>query len=287
MTFVVIVTANHFWIDAALGALVAGVSACGASRARPRPARGLGLAHRAGPGGRRDRQPAPRAQAAASGGRAAAPRAEMRELARNRLIESRLTPNAISLTGLVLNVAAAVLVIAALLLPRAASRSSSARSWTRSTAATRACRARARRSARSSTRRSTASRRAIVLAAVGRLLRRAAATTSPSAPPWSRSSCSLMVVLHPRPRRGARGRVQGRHRDAAGARRDPLGRAAVREGRRPGRLRAAGAGHLRAGGAHDLHHASSASSTCARAQHAVRVRTRTLGVTNPAAARVR
>jgi CDP-diacylglycerol--glycerol-3-phosphate 3-phosphatidyltransferase len=36
--------------------------------------------------------------------------AEMRELARNRLIESRLTPNAISMTGLVLNVVAAVLV---------------------------------------------------------------------------------------------------------------------------------------------------------------------------------
>ena len=40
-----------------------------------------------------------------------------------------------------------------------ASRSSSARSWTRSTGATRGCRARARRSARSSTRRSTGSRR--------------------------------------------------------------------------------------------------------------------------------
>lgn len=35
---------------------------------------------------------------------------EMREVARNRLIESRLTPNAISMTGLVLNVVAAVLV---------------------------------------------------------------------------------------------------------------------------------------------------------------------------------
>jgi len=35
---------------------------------------------------------------------------EMREVARNRLIESRLTPNSISMTGLVLNVAAAVLV---------------------------------------------------------------------------------------------------------------------------------------------------------------------------------
>jgi CDP-diacylglycerol---glycerol-3-phosphate 3-phosphatidyltransferase len=36
--------------------------------------------------------------------------ADVRTLARNRLIESRLTPNAISLTGFVLNVVAAVLV---------------------------------------------------------------------------------------------------------------------------------------------------------------------------------
>ena len=36
--------------------------------------------------------------------------AERRELVRNRLIESRLTPNAISLTGFALNVGAAVLV---------------------------------------------------------------------------------------------------------------------------------------------------------------------------------
>src|SRR3982074_3888675 len=35
---------------------------------------------------------------------------ERREVVRNRLIESRLTPNAISLTGLALNVLAAVLV---------------------------------------------------------------------------------------------------------------------------------------------------------------------------------
>src|SRR3954465_3705983 len=42
--------------------------------------------------------------------RAAALVAERRAVARNRLIESRLTPNAISLTGLVLNVVAAVLV---------------------------------------------------------------------------------------------------------------------------------------------------------------------------------
>jgi CDP-diacylglycerol--glycerol-3-phosphate 3-phosphatidyltransferase len=36
---------------------------------------------------------------------------ELREIARNRLIESRLTPNAISMTGLVLNLAAAALVL--------------------------------------------------------------------------------------------------------------------------------------------------------------------------------
>ena len=42
--------------------------------------------------------------------RAAARVAERRAVARNRLIESRLTPNAISLTGLALNAVAAVLV---------------------------------------------------------------------------------------------------------------------------------------------------------------------------------
>jgi CDP-diacylglycerol---glycerol-3-phosphate 3-phosphatidyltransferase len=47
-----------------------------------------------------------------AGRRARAPigAGERRELVRNRLIESRLTPNAISLTGFVLNVVAAVLV---------------------------------------------------------------------------------------------------------------------------------------------------------------------------------
>jgi CDP-diacylglycerol--glycerol-3-phosphate 3-phosphatidyltransferase len=43
-------------------------------------------------------------------GRQSRSAAEVRELARNALIESRLTPNAISMTGLALNVVAAVLV---------------------------------------------------------------------------------------------------------------------------------------------------------------------------------
>jgi CDP-diacylglycerol--glycerol-3-phosphate 3-phosphatidyltransferase len=52
----------------------------------------------------------PRPRERESNGRGARSAAERRELVRNRLIESRLTPNAISLTGLALNVLAAVLV---------------------------------------------------------------------------------------------------------------------------------------------------------------------------------
>jgi hypothetical protein len=65
----------------------------------------------------------------------------MSAVMRDRLIESRLTPNAISLTGFALNVLAAVLVWQRYFF-LAGSRSSSARSATRSTGATRACRAR-------------------------------------------------------------------------------------------------------------------------------------------------
>jgi CDP-diacylglycerol--glycerol-3-phosphate 3-phosphatidyltransferase len=45
-----------------------------------------------------------------SGGRQIRNTQELRDFARDRLVESRLTPNAISVTGLVLNIAAAVLV---------------------------------------------------------------------------------------------------------------------------------------------------------------------------------
>ena len=50
VAWVVIVTANHYWVDAALGWMVA--AAVGARRraaARPRPARGLGLPGRRSP----------------------------------------------------------------------------------------------------------------------------------------------------------------------------------------------------------------------------------------------
>ena len=53
----------------------------------------------------------PSQPSAASDGSARKPRGEFREAARDRLIESRLTPNGISMTGLVLNVAAAVLIL--------------------------------------------------------------------------------------------------------------------------------------------------------------------------------
>src|SRR5436189_1802105 len=52
----------------------------------------------------RPRRPKPRRERNRTGG------ATPQELMRERLIESRLTPNAISLTGLALNVAAAVLI---------------------------------------------------------------------------------------------------------------------------------------------------------------------------------
>jgi CDP-diacylglycerol--glycerol-3-phosphate 3-phosphatidyltransferase len=63
----------------------------------------------------RQHTPSPRTRRATSRSRRRRARApigagERRELVRNRLIESRLTPNAISLTGFVLNVVAAVLV---------------------------------------------------------------------------------------------------------------------------------------------------------------------------------
>jgi CDP-diacylglycerol--glycerol-3-phosphate 3-phosphatidyltransferase len=56
---------------------------------------------------RQAERPARRRLAASSDG---APPAQLSSAVRNRLIESRLTPNAISLTGFVLNVVAAVLV---------------------------------------------------------------------------------------------------------------------------------------------------------------------------------
>jgi CDP-diacylglycerol--glycerol-3-phosphate 3-phosphatidyltransferase len=59
---------------------------------------------------RRSRRAGDRAGRKARAARAPIGSGERREIVRNRLIESRLTPNAISLTGFVLNVVAAVLI---------------------------------------------------------------------------------------------------------------------------------------------------------------------------------
>jgi CDP-diacylglycerol--glycerol-3-phosphate 3-phosphatidyltransferase len=59
---------------------------------------------------RRSRRNAARAASAGRASRAPIGQGQRRELVRNRLIESRLTPNTISLTGLALNLLAAVLV---------------------------------------------------------------------------------------------------------------------------------------------------------------------------------
>ena len=141
--------------------------ACGASRPSRRARHGErvgGGARRCRPGStprtRRARRSAARARrAAARRARRSAP-GERRELVRNRA--DRVAPDAERdlADRLRAERASRRCSCGSSCSSSAASRSSSARSWTRSTGATRACRARARRSARSWTRRSTASRRA-------------------------------------------------------------------------------------------------------------------------------
>ena len=105
VTFVIVATANHFLADAVLGALTVGAAASSGRVARPRPAQRLGLQL----GARLMSGTGTPTRPARSEARSRA-YAERRDRARNRLIESRLTPNAISLTGLVGCLVAAVLV---------------------------------------------------------------------------------------------------------------------------------------------------------------------------------
>ena len=72
------------------------------------PARGARLT--AGPPGTERTGPPRRRRGNGAGRSEPRSAAEMREVARNRLIESRLTPNAISIAGLIGNIVAAVLV---------------------------------------------------------------------------------------------------------------------------------------------------------------------------------
>ncbi len=129
MAFVIVVTANHFIIDAFLGALTARRVRVRRELAGACATAGVALLDRLDPAVERERlerssgMAPPGSTPRHAGARRSSYRAgrdarrarrsvagQRRELVRNRLIESRLTPNAISLTGFVLNVVAAVLV---------------------------------------------------------------------------------------------------------------------------------------------------------------------------------
>ena len=122
--FVIVATGNHFLARRRPRRADRRRSPRTPRVARARAAEAWAFSPRAGHG----LMPPPTRAAAPPGGARAPSPGERRELVRNRLIESRLTPNAISMTGLVLNVVAAVLVWQSSYSSSAASRSSSARS---------------------------------------------------------------------------------------------------------------------------------------------------------------
>ena len=157
-------------------------------------------------------------------------RGERRELVRNALIESRLTPNAISLTGFVLCVVAAVLVAERLFFLAGVVFIIGS---VCDTLDGRYSRMSGKGSPFGAFLDSTLDRieEGVVLTTVaayfasrdmrvrGRGLRRGRPGVADG-------------LLHPCPRRGAGRRVQGRDRDARGPRRHPHRRPAVRQGRR-------------------------------------------------------
>ncbi len=263
MAFVIVVTANHFIVDALLGALTAGASAYGArwlARARPAVWRFSATPQPCGRAGRRaahDGSEAARLAAALARAAATGPGApgrcvhahrsapgERRALMRDALIESRLTPNAISLTGLVLNVVAAALVWEKLFFLGGIAFIVGS---IMDTLDGRYSRMSGKGTPFGAFLDSTLDRveEGIVLTAVAAVLR----------PAWPagrggggrrRGARVADGQLHACARRGARRRVQGRHRDAPGARRDPLDRPRLRARRLARELRAAAAGRLRA-----------------------------------------
>ena len=189
IAFVIVATANHFILDALLGALTAGASAYGAlwlARARPAawrfsPARPEPRARVGEPDGRLDhpvgrtstmrsarrRRSRPARPTRRGGPHAHAPRRRRAPLGAGAAARAgaqppdRVAPDSqrdlADRPGAEHGGGGAGVGTASS--SSAGSRSSSARSWTRSTGATRACPARAPRSGRSWTRRSTASRR--------------------------------------------------------------------------------------------------------------------------------
>ena len=170
-----------------------------------------------------------------------------RDAMRNRLIESRLTPNAISLTGFALNVVAAVLVWQELFI------SGGIAFIVGSICDTldgRYSRMSGKGTQFGAFLDSTLDRieEGIVLTAVAYVFAKRRQRRSPPRAVVVAVLASLMVS-YTRARAEALGRrVQGRHRQPRGPRRDPVGRYRVRRPRwttrlRAGRLRAGGAGH--------------------------------------------
>ena len=189
----------------------------------------------------------PRAPGGRRNGRQARNAQELRAYARDRLIESRLTPNAISMVGLVGNLVAAALVTQRLFFLAGVAFILGS---VMDTLDGRYSRMSGKGTLFGAFLDSTLDRieEGIVLAAVagyfaadGRRLRRGDVR--------GRRARLADGLLHPRPRRGARGRVQGRVGDAAGPGSDTFDRPGLRQGRRNRRFRAAGAGDLRDRGA--------------------------------------
>ena len=195
----------------------------------------------------------PRAPRGRRNGRASAGRngQELRAYARERLIESRLTPNAISMVGLFGNLVAAFLVTQRLFFLAGIA---FVLGSVMDTLDGRYSRMSGKGTLFGAFLDSTLDRieEGIVLAAVagyfatqGRRLRRGDVR--------GRRARLADGLLHPRPRRGARRRMQGRRRHPAGPGGHTVDRVDLRQGRRHRRLRAAGAGGLRDRGADDLH----------------------------------
>ena len=233
-----------------------------AGRLGVRPRHRLTMATRCAPRREHAEQPA-RARANGAPRRARAPRtgSTTQELMRNRLIESRLTPNAISLTGFALNLAAAGLIVGRMFFLAGIAFIVGS---IMDTLDGRYSRMSGKGTPFGAFLDSTLDRleEGIVLIAVGAYFASRHNQVAAAADGGRRARLPD-GVLHPRPRRGAWGRVQGRPGHAPGARRHPLDRARVRQGRGTRPLRVAGAGRVRARRSSPCSRRFSASSTCA------------------------
>ena len=217
VTFVIVVTANHFVVDAVLGALTAAVRLRRLARARGRrvalrrPAVGVRAA-RPRPAWPLCRD-APAGAAATERPRAPRARRERREVVRNRADRVAADAERDLAHRLALNVVAAVLVLERLFFLGGVAFIVGS---VCDTLDGRYSRMSGKGTPFGAFLDSTLDRieEGIVLAAVAVLLRRCTASASGRRRGRRRRARLADGQLHPRPRRGARRRVQGRHRDA-------------------------------------------------------------------------